>query len=128
MLSARPSVRRPYSAGFGESGWGGVGGEAVAEVGQGVGEEAGDVHLGDAELVADVGLGHVAVEAQQQDVLLAAGEFAPVGGDGVHVEGVLDVGVVLAEDVGEGGGVGAPGEGGVERGGLEDEVGAAGFA
>lgn len=45
----------------------------VAEVGVGVGEEAGDVHLGDAELGADLGLGEVAVVAEGEQVLFAGG-------------------------------------------------------
>src|SRR5690349_17560223 len=48
-----------------------VAGEAVAELGQRAGQQPGHVHLGDAELGRDLGLGHVAEEAQQQDLLLA---------------------------------------------------------
>ena len=51
-----------------------------------VGEEPGDVHLGDAQLRGDLGLGHVTAEAQQQDFLLAGGQLAPVRGNGLEVE------------------------------------------
>src|SRR6201994_4237201 len=46
-------------------------GEAVAELGEGPGQQAGDVHLGDAELGRDLGLGQVAEEPEQEDLLLA---------------------------------------------------------
>src|SRR5688500_10357737 len=45
--------------------------ELAAQLGQGAGEEAGDVHLGDADVVGDLGLGEVAVEAQGEDFLFA---------------------------------------------------------
>src|SRR5690348_8512170 len=69
------------------------------------GEEPGHVHLRDAEPFADLGLGEVAVEAHDQDALLAFGQFLPVLVDGFHVDGVGDVRVILAEHVREQGGV-----------------------
>ena len=57
------------------------------------------MHLGDAELLADLSLGHAAVEAHDQDLLLARRQFAPVRGDGLHAEHVLHLRVLPAEDV-----------------------------
>jgi hypothetical protein len=51
--------------------------QARAEVAERVGEQPADVHLGDAELLADLGLGHAAAEAQEQDLLLALGQAHP---------------------------------------------------
>jgi hypothetical protein len=68
-----------------------------------VGEEAGDVHLGDAELLADLRLGHVAAKAHQQDLLLTTGQLVPVRGDGLHAEHVLYPRIVLAEQVSQAG-------------------------
>ena len=45
--------------------------QLLAQLGQGAGQQPGDVHLGDADLLRDLRLGHVAEEAQQQDPLLA---------------------------------------------------------
>jgi hypothetical protein len=53
-----------------------------AVVADGVGEQAGDVHLGDAKLLADLRLRHVTVKAYPQDLLLTKGQLAPVRGDG----------------------------------------------
>jgi hypothetical protein len=50
-------------------------GQAWAEVAERAGEQPGDVPLGDAELLADLGLCHVAVKAHQQDLLLTAGQL-----------------------------------------------------
>src|SRR5579859_4406283 len=44
--------------------------QPASQVGQSPGQEPGDVHLRDAEPVADLGLGEVAVEAHHQDALL----------------------------------------------------------
>jgi len=59
------------------------------------------VHLRDAELLADLGLGQVAVEAEQQDALFAGRQLLPVRGHGLHVQRVLDRVVLGAEHVGE---------------------------
>jgi hypothetical protein len=64
-----------------------------------VGEQARDVHLGDAELAAYVGLGHAVLEAQEQDPLLAGRQLLPVRCDGLHAEHVLQSRVILAEKV-----------------------------
>ena len=49
-----------------------------AQVGEGPVQQAGDVHLGDAEAVADLVLGEVAVEPQHQDALFALRQFGHV--------------------------------------------------
>src|SRR3712207_9280593 len=49
----------------------GVGRQLRAQLGEGLGEQAGDVHLGDADLVGDLGLGQDAEEAQGEDLLFA---------------------------------------------------------
>src|SRR5450755_1468834 len=67
---------------------------ARPEVAERVGEEPGDVHLGDAQLPGDLGLGHVTAEAQQQDLLLAGGQLAPVRGNGPEVEHVFQLPVL----------------------------------
>jgi hypothetical protein len=103
-------------------------GELVAEVGQGAGEQAGDVHLGDAQALADLGLGQVAVEPQVQDPLLAFGQVLQVGADGFHVDGVLDGLVVLAQHLSERRRVLGIRERRVERGGAEGQPGLAGLA
>ena len=61
-----------------------------------------DVHLGDAELLADLRLGHVVGKAHQQDLLLPQGQLAPVRSDSQHAEHVLHPAVLLAEDIGQG--------------------------
>ena len=66
-----------------------------------MGEQPADVHLGDAELLADLGLGHATAEAQEQDLLLAPGQLAPVRGEGRHAEDVVDPRVLTAEAVGQ---------------------------
>ena len=55
---------------------------ATGRAAEGVGEQAGDAHLGDAELLADLPLRHVTVKAYPQDLLLTKGQLAPVRGDG----------------------------------------------
>src|SRR5215469_15413913 len=74
---------------------------AAAQVAERAGEQSGHVHLRDAEPVPDLGLGHVAVEAHHEEALLALGEVAPVRPHRLHVERVLELGVVLAEQVGQ---------------------------
>src|SRR5262245_9403254 len=44
--------------------------QVLAELGEGAGEQPGYVHLRYADLLGDLGLGHVAEEPQQQDLLL----------------------------------------------------------
>ena len=85
--------------------------EAVArqfgpQFGQGLGEEAADVHLGDADLGGDLGLGEVAVEAQGEDFLFAVVE----GGEG-GAEGDLRKGSVVTCEVTE-----------VKEGGLDVKI------
>ena len=57
------------------------------------------MHLRNAEPVADLRLGEVAVEAHDQDALLPFGQLIPVGVDGLHVDRVRDGWVVVAEHV-----------------------------
>ena len=67
-----------------------------------MGAQPGDVHLGEAEQLADLRLGHVVVKAHQQDLLLTRGQFAPVRRDSLHAEHVLHPGILLPEDIGQG--------------------------
>jgi serine phosphatase RsbU (regulator of sigma subunit)/PAS domain-containing protein len=76
-------------------------GQLVPQVGERPVEQAGDVHLGNAEAVADLGLGEVPVEAEHEDALLAFWQFLPVRVERRHVERVLDAGVVVAEHIRE---------------------------
>src|SRR5580700_5744405 len=73
--------------------------QARPEVAERMAEQAGDLYLGDAELLADLVLGHATVEAHEQDFLLMGRQFAPVRGDGLHVEHVIHLRVLLAEEV-----------------------------
>jgi hypothetical protein len=82
------------------------------------------VHLGDAQPFPDLGLGHVAVKAHHQQPLLALREVAPVCPDRLDVECVLELGVVLAEDVGQGPRIRPDRPRSVQRGRLERQVGA----
>ncbi len=76
----------------------------------------------------DLGLGHVAVEAHQQDALLAAGQLTPVHGQRGHGQGVLHLRVLLAEQVGQAGRLRLAGQRRVQRGGLQQQVNAARLA
>src|SRR5215472_15889482 len=87
-------------------------------------EQPGYVHLRYAKPFPDLGLGHVAVEAHHQQALLTFREIAPVRPDGLHVQGVLELRIVLAEYVGQVPRVRPAGPWRVQRGGLEGEVGA----
>ena len=51
--------------------------------------------------VTDLGLGHVAVKAHEQQLLLAFGQLAPVCPHRLHVEHVLELRVLVPEQVGE---------------------------
>src|ERR1700735_5050858 len=64
--------------------------QALTQVAECVGEQPGYVHLRDAELLADLRLGHVAVEGHQPDRLLPPGQLTPVRCHCVHVQRVLD--------------------------------------
>ena len=77
-----------------------------AEIAEGVGKQAGDMHLGDTELLADFRLRHVTVKAHPQDLLLTKRQLAPVRGDSPHTEHVLHLRIVLAEEVTQAGCVG----------------------
>src|SRR6266700_350219 len=101
--------------------------QAALQVTQRAGEEPGHVHLRYAEPFTDLGLGEVAVEPHDQDALLAFGQLLPVRVDGLHVNGVGEVRVVVAEHVRQQGGVVPVGHRGVERVGAEHEVRLAGL-
>ena len=68
-----------------------------AEIAERMGDQPGNVHLGDAEPLADLRLRHAAMKAHQQDLLLTRGQFTPVRGDGLHAEHVLQPRILLAE-------------------------------
>src|SRR5262249_4652745 len=97
---------------------------AATQVAERACEQSGHVHLGDAEPVPDLGLGHVAVEAHHEQALLALGEVAPVGPHRLHVERVLELRVILAEQVGQVPRLGPGRARGIQRGGVEGQVGA----
>src|SRR3984885_11004964 len=76
FMTVLPLGERPASAlrrGKGGRGVGGFGriDQLASQVRQGSGQEPGDVHLRDAEPVTNLRLGQVAVEAHDQDALLA---------------------------------------------------------
>jgi len=96
--------------------------EPGAEVGEGAGAEPGDVHLGNAEPLADLDLGHTAAEVHDQDLPLAMGQLAPVRGDGAHGEHVLQPRVLLPEGVGQGNRGCLAGQRRVQRGRLEGQL------
>jgi len=89
---------------------------------QGAGAEPGDMHLGDAEPLADLHLGHAAAEVHDQDLLLAQGQLAPVRGDGAHGEHVLQPRILLPEGVGQGAHGGLAGQRRVQRRRLEGQL------
>src|SRR6266498_5985845 len=65
--------------------------QAFPQVAQGSRLEAGHVHLGDAEPLADLGLSQVPVEAHEQDPPLTRRQLVPVRADRVHVHGPLQI-------------------------------------
>ena len=100
-----------------ESGWALLRADhALAEIAERVGAQPGNVHLGEAELLADLRLRHVVGKAHQQDFLLPQGQLAPVRCESMHAEHVLHPGVLLAEDIGQGDRTWLAGHGRVERG------------
>ena len=78
--------------------------------------------LADAELLADLRLGHAVVEEHEQDLLPSRGQLAPVRGDGLHAKHVLHLRVLLAEKIGRAGRAGLAGQRRVQRGWLERHV------
>src|SRR5580700_6001673 len=90
--------------------------QARPEVAERMAEQAGDLYLGDAELLADLVLGHATVEAHEQDLLFMRRQFAPVRGDGLHVEHVIHLRVLLAEEVSQQSCTGLTGQRSVQRG------------
>ena len=72
------------------------------------------MHLGDAQAPGNLVLREVSVKPEDQDPLLALGELVQVGVDGLHVDGMLDRLIVLAEQVGDLAGVRPVGQRGVE--------------
>jgi len=96
--------------------------EPGAEVGEGAGAEPRDVHLGNAEPLADLRLSQAVLEVHDQDLLLASGQLAPVRGDGVHAEHVLQPRIFLPERVGQGDRGRLAGQRRVQRGRLEGRL------
>ena len=80
--------------------------QAQAQITERVGAQPRNVHLGNAELPADLRLRHVAVKAHQQDPLLPRGQLTPVPGDGAHTNHPLDRRVLRAQGVSQGAGFG----------------------
>src|SRR5580704_12479250 len=101
---------------------------AVAQVVQGGREQAGYVHLGDAQAFADLGLAHVPVEAHHQQPLLADGQVTPVRPDRLDVECVLKLRILGPHDLGQAAGLVAAGQRRIEGRGLEHQVGSLGVA
>src|SRR5580704_17740257 len=96
--------------------------QALPEVAERMAEQAGDLYLGDAELLADLVLGDATVEAHEQDFLLMGRQFAPVRGDGLHVEHVVHLRVLLAEEVSQQSYTGLTGQRSVQRGQLKGHL------
>jgi hypothetical protein len=86
-------------------------------------EQPGYVHLGDSELLADLGLRHVAVEPHGDNGLLPLGQFADVRPDCFHVHRRAErLVVVVPEQIAERSGVRVGGERRVQRQGLKCAV------
>jgi hypothetical protein len=96
--------------------------EPGAEVGEGAGAEPGDVHLGDVQLLADLGLGQAAAKVHDQDLPLAVGQLAPVRGDSAHGEHVLQPRILLPEGVGQRNRGGLAAQRRVQRGRTEGQL------
>ena len=77
--------------------------QARPEVAQSAREQAGHLHLGEAKLLADLGLRHATVVIQHHDLLLAHWQFTPVSGDRVHAQHVIEPGVFLADEFSQAG-------------------------
>ena len=85
-----------------------------AKIAERPGEQPGNLHLGEAEPLADLRLRHPAAKAQQQDLLLTRGQLAPVRGDRPHAEHVLQPRILRGERVGQGPRAPLAGQGGVQ--------------
>src|ERR1700759_5278163 len=57
--------------------------QAAPQVRERPAEQPGHMHLGDAQLRADLGLGQIPVEPHDENALLTLGQLVPVGRDGV---------------------------------------------
>lgn len=79
-----------------------VGGQHfVPQVGADAGDEAGDVHLGEAEFLADLGLCHLGAEAQFEEGAASGVELGQVRLEGLDVFGQGEGGIFGADDVGD---------------------------
>src|SRR3954454_19455590 len=67
---------------------------SLAQLRDGVADEPGDVHLGDADALADLGLREILGEAQAQDLALTLGEHAHEPLDGRRVLGHTEAGIL----------------------------------
>jgi hypothetical protein len=92
-----------------------------------VGEQPGDLHLGDAELVPDLRLGHFPEKTHHQDLLLTPGQLAPVRRDGLDAEHALHPRVLFAEKVGQASHLRLAGQRRVQRARLESHLGPPGI-
>src|SRR5580693_1845989 len=102
--------------------------QARPEVAERTAEQPGDLYLGDTELLADLVLGHATVEAHEQDLLFMGRQFAPVRGDGLHVEHVIHLRVLLAEEVSQQARTGLTVQRSVQRGHLKGHLGQLGIS
>jgi hypothetical protein len=96
--------------------------QARTEVAERVGEQPGDLHLGDAELVANLCLRHLPVKTHHQDPPLTLGQFAPVRRDGLDAEHVFHPRVLFAEKVGQASQLRLAGQRRVQRARLETHL------
>ncbi|GGX77213.1 hypothetical protein GCM10010515_51360 [Streptomyces fructofermentans] len=122
VLERATTVRRGATAGCsggGCSGGGcsGAGEHALAQPGERPVEQTGDVHLGDAEAFADLGLGEFLDEPHVDDAPFPFVESGDQRGQGVEVLDQFEGRVVGAEEVGQRGlAVVTGADGGVQRG------------
>lgn len=78
-----------------------LGHESLAQGGAGAGQEAGDVHLGEAELLADLGLRHFRSEAHPEKGAFAVIELGQMRLECLDVFGQGEGGVLAADEVGD---------------------------
>src|SRR5262245_22656427 len=121
-LEARPLTVYPVG---GRASWL-AGCEFGFEVVEDAAEESADLHLGDAEVGGDLGLGPAAEEAEGEDLAVPVGEVFDQWGERDPDRGAVEVAVVGAQPVGQGVAV-AGGAAAVDRGGGEAAVGGEGF-
>ncbi len=72
------------------------------QLGHAAGQQAGDLHLGDAEAAGDLGLGQALEEPQLDHLALAARQLVEQGVEGGALFGPSQLGVLLAQPLAEG--------------------------